>query len=211
MRRLGNQLTPVRGESGTGNPVDPESVKRLGNDELVIRLLNTISHLSRWLSPIHDRARLDRAVHRGEPSVKDLVLRLRDEERRVYPKMYAIATRNNPDLDKLPVLEPTAADLRHDETATVLELMAECRRLRQSTGSLLRSLPDVSWQRTGISRREQSWTIRGLADHLALHDQIVLRELDRTLERVGARQGIADVSKAGIDELQSLSPPVPPR
>lgn len=203
MESLEQQSEPAAREKYV---IDVESVKRLTNDQVVIRLLNTISHLSRWLSPIHDRARLDRAVHRGEPSVKDVVLRLRDEERRTFPKLYAIATRNHPDLDKLAVLEPTVVDLRHDESATVLELMAECRRLRQSTGSLLRSLPDVSWQRTGSSRREHSWSIRGLADYLVLHDQRVLRELDRTLDRVGARAGIADVSKAGFDELQLLSP-----
>lgn len=194
--------------ASAGNPVDPESVRQLTNDDIVIRLLNTISHLSRWLSPIHEQVRLERAIHRSEPSVKELVIRLRGEERRIFPRMYAIATRNNPDLDKLPDPEPTDDDRRHDQEATVLELQAECRRLRQSTTSLLRSLPDVSWRRTGISRRERSTTIRALAEHLVLHDQQLLSELDRALRRIGAREGIAEVSKAGIEELQLLSPAV---
>jgi hypothetical protein len=193
---------------GAGNRVDPETVRRLTNDDIVIRLLNTISHLSRWLSPVHEQARLERAIHRSEPSVKELVIRLRDEERRVFPRMYAIATRNNPDLDKLPDPEPSDDDLRVDREATVLEIQAEYRRLRQSTTSLLRSLPDVSWRRTGISRRDGSTTIRGLAEHLVLHDQQVLSELDRALQRGGVRDGIAKVSRAGIEELQRLSPAV---
>lgn len=195
-------------QAGAGNPVDPESVRQLTNNDIVIRLLNTISHLSRWLSPIHEQARLERAIYRSESSVKELVIRLRDEEHRVFPRMYAIATRNNPDLDKLPDPEPSEDDRRRDREASVLELQAEVRRLRQSTTSLLRSLPDVSWRRTGISRRERSTTVRALAEHLVLHDQQVLTELDRALERVGAREGIADVSKARIEELQLLSPAV---
>ncbi|MDQ3656515.1 MAG: hypothetical protein M3457_15750, partial [Chloroflexota bacterium] len=170
-----------------GNQVDARSVALLTNDQIVIRLLNTVNHLSRWLSPIHEQARLDRVLHRGDASVKQLVIRLRDEEQRVFPRMYAIATRNNPELDKLPVLEPTADAHRHDLEVTVLELQAEFRRLRQSTCSLLRSLADVSWRRTGISRRERSITIRQIADHLVLHDHLVLSELDRALERAGVR------------------------
>lgn len=199
-------MDPNRPQVRLGPALDAESVKRLTNDQVVIRLINTINHLSRWLSPVHDHSRLERAVRRGEPSVKDLVLRLRDEERRIYPLMYAIATRDNPDLDRLPVLEPTEAELRHDREAPVLEVQAECRRLRQSTTSLLRSLPDVSWQRTGYSRSMGTVSIRGLAEQLLLHDQLVLTALNDTLERVGARHGVAEVSKASFAELQQLSP-----
>jgi hypothetical protein len=199
-------MDPNRPQVRIGPPLDAESVKRLTNDQVVIRLINTINHLSRWLSPVHDHARLERAVRRGESSVKELVLRLRDEERRIFPLMHAIATRDNPDLDRLPVLMPTEAELRHDREAPVLEIQAECRRLRQSTTSLLRSLPDVSWQRAGQSRTVGKQTIRGLAEHLLLFDQGVLTELNQTLERVGAREGIAEVSKASFAELQQLSP-----
>jgi hypothetical protein len=192
-----------------GAPLDAESVRRLTNDQVVIRLLNTVNHLSRWLTPIHEQLRLERSLYRGEHSVKDLVLRLRDEERRQFPRMYAIATRNNPDLDALPYLEPTAEDRRRDEEASVLEVQAEFRRLRQSTGSLLRSLPDVSWQRTGVSRRERSTSIRGIANDLVLHDQRVLTELDHALDRIGVREGIAEASKAGVEELLVLSPSAP--
>ena len=199
-------MDPNRPQVRIGAPLDEESVKRLTNDQVVIRLINTINHLSRWLSPVHDHSRLERAVRRNEPSVKDLVLRLRDEERRIYPLMHAIAIRDNPDLDRLPVLEVTEEQRRHDEEAPVLEVQAECRRLRQSTTSLLRSLPDVSWQRTGHSRTIGRQSIRGLAEQLLLHDQYVLSELNQTLERVGAREGIAEVSKASFAELQQLSP-----
>jgi hypothetical protein len=203
-------MEPTSKRTRTGVPLDAASVPQLTNDQVVIRLLNTINHLSRWLSPIHEQSRLMRAVRRGEPSVKELVIRLRDEERRQFPRLYAIATRNNPNLDKLPPYEPSADDRRHDEESTVLEVQAEFRRLRQSTGSLLRSLPDVSWQRTGISRRDRSTTVREIANSLVVHDQQVLRDLDRALERGGARQGIAEASKAGVEEMLVLSPSVTP-
>ena len=64
----------------------------------------------------------------------------------------------------------------------------------------------MSWQRTGQSRVIGKQTIRGLADQLLLHDQHVLSELDRALNRVGAREGIAAVSKVSFEELQKLSP-----
>ena len=203
-------MEQARNRTRAGAPLDAASVAQLTNDQVVIRLLYTINHLSRWLSPIHEQVRLVRAVRRGEPSVKELVIRLRDEERQLFPRLYAIATRNNPDLDKLPLYEPSVEDRQHDEDATVLEVQAEFRRLRQSTCSLLRSLPDVSWQRTGISRRDRSTSVREIANVLVLHDQRILLELDRTLERVGARQGIANVSRAGVEELLVLSPSVTP-
>src|SRR6476469_5437166 len=75
----------------------------LSNDSLIIRLHFTINHLSRWLTPIHDRTKLERTVRRGEPTVKELLVRLRDEELRTFPRLYLIAVQNNPNLDKLPI------------------------------------------------------------------------------------------------------------
>ena len=84
--------------------------------------------------------------------------------------------------------------------------MAEFRRLRQSTCSLLRSLPDNAWARVGVSRREHDWTIRRLAEHLAAHDLATLAEIDRALDRAGARSGIARVSRVHLDELLRETP-----
>ncbi len=181
-----------------------EEVARLDNDSLIIRLHFTVNHLSRWLSPIHDESRLRRSVYRGQASVRDLMLRLRNEELRVFPKMHAISIRTQPDLDKLPPVRRSPEEERHDREATVLELMAEFRRLRQSTCSLLRSLPDDAWDRIGISRREHDWTLRALAEHLALHDRATLAEMDRTLDQVGVREGIAMASRVRFDELLRL-------
>lgn len=194
--------------TGDGNPVDSASIAQMSNDQVVIRLLNTISHLSRWLSPVHDRERLFRSPHRDQPSVKVLLIRLRGEEQRVFPQLHAIATRNRPDLDRLPPIAPTVNDHRFDREASGLEVQAEYRRLRQSTGSLLRSLPDVSWQRSGVSRRDHNVTIRELAEQLMLHDQMVLDEIDHALTAAGARQHIAAVSRASLAELQLLSPAI---
>lgn len=196
------QGTAAERVGGTGDAIVP--IAELDNNALIIRLLFTTNHLSRWLSPIHTDVRLVRSVHRGEPSVKDLVLRLRDHELRVFARMHAIATQDRPDLDRLPPLRRTPEEERFDREATVLEVMAEFRRLRQSTGSLLRSLPDDAWRRDGISRAEGDTTIRALAEALARSDVRTLREIDRALDRSGAREGIAAVSRVHLDTLLGL-------
>ena len=192
-----------RTELGTGEVVP---VTDLDNDALILRLHFTVNHLSRWLTPIHDQSRLNRSVRRGEPSVKELMLRLRNEELRVFPKMHAISVQTMPNLDALPAPTATPEEERYEGEATVLELMAEFRRLRQSTCSLLRSLPDSAWDRLGISRREHDWTLRGLAERLADHDRAVLVEMDRALDRIGVRQDVARASRADVNELLRLAP-----
>lgn len=184
----------------------PAAIGGLDNDGLIIRLHFTINHLSRWLSPVHEQGRLERSVYRDQPSTKELVLRLRDEELIVFPMLHAIATKTSPDLDKLPPPRRLAEEQRHERGAPALEVMAEFRRLRQSTCSLLRSLPDDAWDRIGISRRDHDWTIRTLAERLALHDVSVLAAMDRSLDLVGVRDGIAAVSRVPLAELERLDP-----
>lgn len=198
--------TATRGGTAAGPTAADVKIADLSNDSLIIRLHFTINHLSRWLTPIHDRTRLERTVRRGEPTVKELLIRLRDEELRVFPKLHLIGVNTNPDLDKLPVYSRSAAQAAQDERLSPLSIMAEFRRLRQSTCSLLRSLPDSAWQRVGTSRREHDWQIRGLAEHLANHDLDVLYEIDLTLDRVGAREGVSAASRAHLDQLLRLVP-----
>lgn len=185
--------------------MEQTGISFVGNNEVVIRLLYTINHLSRWLSPIHGETALLRTPRRGGQSIKQLMIELRDEEMRVFPRMHAIAVQDKPDLDRLPPLVRTPADLAFDEQARVIELMAEFRRLRQSTTSLLRSLPDDAWKRIGTSRLEHDWTIRMLAESLVLSDTVMLSRIDRALAETGARSGIATVSKAPLNELQRLA------
>ncbi len=181
-------------------------IAELSNDALVIRLHYTLNHISRWLTPIHDPTKLTRARHRGEPSVKDLLLRLRNEEQRVFPMLHVIATRTLPDLDKLPIPVRTSAQEELDRRELPLVIMAQFRRLRQSTLSILRALPDDAWKREGTSRREHDWTIRLLAEHLAAHDLDILATMDETLEKTGAREGLAAAQRVRLPELLKLMP-----
>lgn len=202
-------MSTMPGQIDVNAPIGDEQrdrIRQLDNNALIIRLHFGINHLSRWLSPIHDPSRLVRSVYRGMPTVKDLVIGMRDEEQRTFPKMHLIATQNAPDLDRLPPWRPDAAILESDQAMVPIVLLSQFRRLRQSTCSLLRSLPDDAWHRKGISRREYNVTIRELAEHLAASDYRYLKAMDETLDQVGARQGLAEIQKTHLDDLLKLSP-----
>lgn len=177
-------------------------VHALTNDALIVTLLQTLNHLSRWLTPIHDRTRLETSPRRSEPSVKDVLLGLRDTEARTYALMNAIATQSTPDLDRIPRIERTPLQIEADRRANALVAMSEFRRVRESSASLLRALPDAAWERTGFSRTERDWTIRELAELLAVNDWKRLGEIDSLLSQSGVREGIAEVSRVKRDQLQ---------
>jgi hypothetical protein len=195
------QIKPALGATAADVPIGS-----LSNDSMIVRLHFTINHLSRWLTPIHDRDKLERARHRGDPTVKELLLRLRNFELETYPKLYLIANNFNPNLDVLPVRVDVPEQIAVDERSSPLSIMAEFRRLRQSTCSLLRALPDSGWNRIGTSRREHDWQIRELAELLVHHDLDSLTTMDHMLDRVGARIGVSKASQAHLDELLRLVP-----
>jgi hypothetical protein len=178
------------------------SIRELSNDALIIRLLQTVNHLSRWLTPIHDPTVLEFSVRRSEPSVKELLIRLRDTETRAYGFMNAIASERDPDLDRVPRVEPSPAQIAVDRSAHPLVIMSEFRRVRESSTSLLRALPDTAWERGGFSRTQRNWTIRELAEYLSGHDREMLQRIDRALSRSGARQGIAAVSQVDFAHIE---------
>ncbi|HQY29789.1 MAG TPA: hypothetical protein PK691_00785 [Thermomicrobiales bacterium] len=178
----------------------------LTTDSIIIRLHFMINHLSRWITPIHDLERLDRAPFRDQPSVKSLMIDIREEERRVFPKMYLISRETNPDLDRLPIPEIDARQAAIDAQRSSLSVLAEIRRLRQSTCSLLRSLTDAGWNRVGTSRIEHDWQIRSLAEALVAHDEMMLTLIDIALEDYGLRDGVAEHGSARYFELLKLVP-----
>jgi hypothetical protein len=179
-----------------------QMVSTMSNDALIVDLLQTINHLSRWLTPIHDQARLDWTSRRSQVSVKDLLLGLRDNEVKVYSLMNAIATQINPDLDKVPVRQRTPLQLEADAQASALVVMAEFRRVRESSTSLLRALPDNAWSRGGYSRSNRDWTIRELAESLAVNDWEQLGRIDHALDDSGLRKSVARVSQVSRDSLR---------
>jgi hypothetical protein len=178
------------------------SIRDLSNDALIIRLIQTVNHLSRWLTSIHDRTVLEFSARRSEPSVKEFLIRMRDTETRAYAFMNAIAAERDPDLDRVPRVEPSAAQVARDRSAHPLVIMSEFRRVRESSTSLLRALPDNAWERGGFSRTQRNWTIRELAEFLAGHDGEMLQRIDRALSRSGARTGIAAVSQVDYTRIE---------
>lgn len=176
-------------------------VAATSNDALIVDLLQTTNHLSRWLTPIHDLERLDLTTRRSQVSVKDLLLGLRDNEVAVYSLMNAIATQINPDLDKTPPVQRSPLQREADARANALVVMSEFRRVRESSTSLLRAMPDTAWFRSGYSRSSRDWTIRELANSLAVNDWEQLGLIDAALNESGLRKYVAGVSQVARDGL----------
>lgn len=183
-----------------------QGIKALDNNALILRLHFTVHHLSRWLTPIHDRNKLERSRHHGEPTVRDLVILMRENEQFIYPRMFVIANETDPDMDQIPPHVPNAYIRLGDKNWSTVELMGGFRRLRQSTCGLLRQLPDTAWTLKGYSRKHEDATLRELAEQLAEHDYRVLRAMDNTLWDSGARDGIAEIQTTSLDELLELVP-----
>lgn len=191
------------------SPVSDEvvqDIKNLDNNALIIRLHYTVHHLSRWLTPIHDRNKLERSRHYGEPTVRDLVIHMRQNEQFIYPRMFVVANDDDPNMDQIPPFEPNTYLQMADKNWSTVELLGGFRRLRQSTCGLLRQMPDGAWSRKGYSRVHEDATLRELAEQLAEHDYRVLRAMDYTLWDSGARDGIAEIQTYSLDELLKLVP-----
>jgi hypothetical protein len=182
------------------------AVADLDNDSLIVRLQMTVNHLSRWLTPITDPKLLMRSAKRGEKSVFELLQELRDTELVAFARMNAIANQINPDLDKLPDPRYLPEKEKPGYDRSPLSVMAQFRRLRQSTCALLRGLPDNAWNRVGTSRLEHDWQIRTIAEFLAENDTRILHLIDVQLHNTGVRQNINSVSGAHLTELMKLYP-----
>lgn len=180
-----------------------ERIRSLSNDALIIELLQTLNHLSRWLTPIHDRTRLEVAIYRSEVTVKDLLIEMRDTEVQSYSRMNAIAIKINPDLDRVSRVARSSQQQAADRQSNSLVIMSEFRRVRESSASLLRALPDTAWERSGFSRTERNWSIRELGEFLAENDHAQLKEIDRLLQRSGVRHGIAAVSRVRLEDIDA--------
>ena len=215
-----------------------QAIRDLDNNSLALRLHFTVHHLSRWITPIHDRNKLERSRHYGEPTVRDLLLLMRENEQFIYPRMWVVANEKDPNMDQIPPYVPNASVVMADRNWATVELMGGFRRLaggrRAQHGKdgrpalpgiadgvadqqaqvlqqtqlrgLLRQIPDAAWQRKGYSRVHENATLRQLAEQLAEHDYRVLRAMDATLWDSGARDGIAEIQTASIDELLQLVP-----
>jgi len=153
---------------------------------VIIVLHDTINQLSRLLSQIQDVDALNHARHRGEPSVRELLLALRDEERWASARISCIATEPDPDLDRMVEAIDPQTQARLDAQRTPIQLLAEFRRLRQRTCATLRDAPDVAWQRVGRSRRGPNWTMHALAERLVAHDTRQLAAVQRAIAEIGA-------------------------
>jgi hypothetical protein len=192
------------------DPIPDEQIGRIrdmGNNALIIRLMFTVNHLSRWLTPIHDDDRLDRALYRGEPTAKDLVIRLREYDEWIYPRMFLAAHKPGSSFDVLddPGIPPVRPTFDKRDTTTVV-LISGFRRTRQSITALLRAMPDDAWDLRGHSAKGVEGTIRSMAEATAMHDYRVLRALDQTLDQTGAREGLAEIQKVHLDDLLKLVP-----
>ena len=146
-------------------------------EQIYIRLFHMLNQLSKRLSPQRDEARLSRPAHRGEWSVRETIMHLRDNEAEVYPKLHLMANATHPDLSRIGAVRN--ADYHPDDLT--LTVLSQFRRIRISTVSLLRELPRDAWERTGVDTDGTIVTIRQMAIELIRHDAEHLAQIDETL------------------------------
>lgn len=146
-------------------------------EQIYLRLFHTLNYISKRVSPQRDETRLSRGPARGEWSVREIIMHLRDHESATYPKLHLMANAVHPDLSRIgPVY---ASDYRDDDVT--LTILSQFRRIRISTISLLRELPRDAWERTGVDTDDTIVTIRQVAIELIRHDAEHLAQIDATL------------------------------
>jgi DinB superfamily len=150
--------------------------------DILLPLTQMTNFLSKRITPQRDETKLTRPAERGEWSVREIVAHLRDNEALYFPKLYLLVTREWPNLTGAEEVEHVEYDPR-DLTLTV---MSQFRRLRQSTLSLLRELPDDAWRKAGYLEGGVTVTVRDLATDLVIHDAEHLQQIDATLIARGA-------------------------
>ena len=148
-------------------------------EQIWIKLAQMPNYLSKRLTPQRDEIKLVRAPERGSWSVKEIVEHLRDTELRGYAQMHLIATEDYPDLTEVSEIDSSRYNYRADDST--LMVMSQFRRLRMTTISLLRELPDDAWERIGQDRYGNSVPINDIAMELVMHDAEHLAQLDATL------------------------------
>ena len=159
--------------------------------EIVIPLTQMMNQLSKRVSPQREESKLARPAERGEWSVREIIAHLRDTEARYFPKLHLIATAEFPDLRRIVDIAP----LPLNPNESTLTVMSQFRRLRQSTLSLLRELPNDAWKRAGRDVDGSTMTVRDLALELVRHDAEHLRQIDETLIARGALpHGVASLA-----------------
>ena len=146
-------------------------------EQIYLRLFHMLNYLSKRISSQRDEAKLSRPAERGEWSVREIVIHLRDNEAKVYPKLHLMANAVHPNLSR--IAEVASLDYRPDDST--LTVLSQFRRIRQSTVSLLRELPHDAWERTGVDTDGTVVTIRQLAMELIRHDAEHLAQVDATL------------------------------
>lgn len=146
-------------------------------EQIYLKLFHMLNYLSKRVSSQRDEGKLVRPAQRGEWSVRETIVHLRDHEARTYPKLHLLATAVHPDLRHIGEVRLTDY---HPEDTT-LTIISQFRRIRQSTVSLLRELPHDAWDRTGVDTDGTTVTIRQLAMELIRHDANHLAQIDATL------------------------------
>ena len=151
-------------------------------EQIILALTNTPNWLSKRISPQRDMSKVNRPATRGEWSVRDIVAHMRDNEARYFPKMHLISIQQVPDLRRVEQIGPT----EYDPDDSIFTVMSQFRRIRQSTLSLLRELPNDGWKRVGVDVDNVTVSIRDLAIELIDHDAEHLAQIDAVLIARGA-------------------------
>ncbi|MBZ5552889.1 MAG: DinB family protein [Acidobacteriia bacterium] len=122
----------------------------------------------------------------GEWSIMEFLAHLADTEQVFLTRYVRIANADKPALAAVDSQE-LAVKLRYNER-DLTNTLKEFKRLRADTLTLLRALPQKSWQRTGIDAERGEITIEGLAKVHTDHDSTHADEIRALKEKSGKAQ-----------------------
>jgi hypothetical protein len=119
---------------------------------------------------------LRRSRQPGKWSAIEIACHLRDIDRLYAERVTKAAFSDRPEFWMMD--NAAVSERLHYRDADPLAVLKEHRRRREELTSLLRSLPHVAWERTGLHPKRGEISIEKLAEVIAEHDDTHLRQIE---------------------------------
>jgi len=147
----------------------------LGHLDLVEPLRSMPRAVEETLAGLPDRALAYRPAD-GRWGIREVVAHLADAARIYHTRLYMMSTQTDPILRPY---DPDALVAARGDNGAIPGLIAEMKEWRSQTVSLLTSLVNWNWARTGQHLENGRMSIRQVVEHMIEHEQEHLEELRR--------------------------------